>query len=311
MYSVTKLDLATLDPHLHEAYAALTDPKYQCCLNSQNPYELSNTTQLAIGATWEEKPIGLVLASEMNFLHFAELYSIYVIEPHRHCKIATQMLSLLESELVKLGSNYITFVYPTEDPTTPYLENLLQNLGWSSPRLFSIHCRFDEKMLTSPWLNKDLQLSSAFSIFPWKELTAEERRFLIHQQEQGAFSPSVSPFGKEEAILENINSLGLRYNNKVVGWMITHRVAPDTIRYSALYIQREFQYRKEAIILLSKAIKLQKEAGVPWGIMDINIAQIEPSYLQFVQKRYIPFAHTVTYTRHSFHQLRDVNFESV
>lgn len=303
MYLVKRLDLATLDPHLYEAYAALTEPRYRCCLKSRNPYDISHTTQIAIGATWENKPVGLLLASEMDFLHFAELYSIYLAEAHRHRKIATEMISLLEAELIKLSCNFVTHIYSTADPTTPFLEKLLSDLNWSPGKLFGILCRFDASLFSPPWLNKQYHLSKAFHLFPWNELELKERNRLLRQLEQGVFPASVSPFGNEESTIEPLNSLGLRYKNKVVGWMITHRVAPDTIRYSALYIQREFQYRKEAIILLCEAIKLQIKSSVRWGIIEINIGQIEPSWLSFVQQRLIPYATSVTYTKQSWHQL--------
>ncbi|NET42698.1 hypothetical protein [Okeania sp. SIO2B3] len=46
------------------------------------------------------------------------------------------------------------------------------------------------------------------------------------------YPTSLSPFGNTPA--EPLNSLGLRYETQLVGWMVTHRVATDAIRYSTM-----------------------------------------------------------------------------
>ena len=48
----------------------------------------------------------------------------------------------------------------------------------------------------------------------------EERNRIIDQKEK--YPAVLSPFQEEERI-EPSTPIGLRYNNEVVGWMITHR----------------------------------------------------------------------------------------
>ncbi len=68
-----------------------------------------------------------------------------------------------------------------------------------------------------------------------------------------------NPFLEEDK-LEPLNSLGLRYQNRVVGWVITHRIAPDTIRYTQMFVYPDTQPLSRSILLLAKAIQLQVEA---------------------------------------------------
>lgn len=85
-------------------------------------------------------------------------------------------------------------------------------------------------MSEAPWLNKNYRFSPSFTFFPWQEITPEERLNLQKQQETSLWIPDeLSPF-KHEENLEPLNSLGLRYEGEVVGWVITHRLSPDTIR---------------------------------------------------------------------------------
>lgn len=299
MYQVSRLNLESLNAQQRDQYAQFTEAKYASCLDNKNPYGVSNTTQIAIAATAQGIPVGLLLASEMNYLHFAELYSIFVAEAHRHQGIAAQMLSLFETELKKLSCTFVTLVYSEKDPTASYLEKLLKKFEWSSPRLFGIHCSFDVPAFNAPWYRKPYTLSKEFELFPWVELKTKEKEKLLRQYEQGVFGSSVTPFGEEEAKIESINSLGLRYRDEVIGWMVTHRIAEDTIRYSSFFVQKAFQYQKEVIILLCKSIQLQQASSVRWGVLEINVSQVEPSWLWFVRRRLIPYADSSYCTKQS------------
>ena len=72
---------------------------------------------------------------------------------------------------------------------------------------------------------------------------------------------------------EPCNSLGLRSDNEVVGWMITHRTRPDTIQYTSLYVEPAVRRRQPGIgmALLAKSICLQIESGVPRGIFLVHM----------------------------------------
>lgn len=68
----------------------------------------------------------------------------------------------------------------------------------------------------------------------------------------------LSPF-REEHLIEPRSSFGLRYQGQIVGWMITHRIAVDTVRYSALFIRPDLQSMGRAIPMLATAIRHQLE----------------------------------------------------
>ena len=98
-----------------------------------------------------------------------------------------------------------------------------------------------------------------YTIFPWHNLTATEREVIKQQIKTDPLVARFNPFLEEDK-LEPLNSLGLRYQDRVVGWVITHRIAPDTIRYTQMFVAPDTQPLSRSALLLAKAIQLQVEA---------------------------------------------------
>jgi len=297
------LELPVKDKGSLKALQALTEPKFQCCLLNKQPNDISKAEIIAIAAYLEEKPIGLILASFFTVIRIAEIHSLFVVESERHHSVGDQLMTELESELKKRDCGVVTFVYEDKKPFTAYLERILEKHQWGPPRPFSIHCRFDAHTFQPDWLRRDYVYSSNFHKFPWKELTKKERAKLALQDQKGYIPASVSPFHDEKRI-EYINSLGLRYKGEVIGWVVTHRTDPDTIRYTALYIHYKHQIRGDAIKLLCESMWRHKASGVHWAVIDINLVQSSPRWIKFVERRLIPLAQSVSYKRHSWKELR-------
>jgi hypothetical protein len=151
-----------------------------------------------------------------------------------------------------------------------------------------------ERIGKTPWLDR-YTLPDEFTIFPWAELTAQERQTIEQRQQvESWYPPVLTPF-QEEDRLEPLNSLGLRYQGQVVGWMITHRVAPDTIQYTSLFIQQEFQQLGRTIALIAEAIKRQIAGGVPYGIFMIDVEN--KTMVKFFRRRLQPYMTSLTEAR--------------
>lgn len=295
MFNIRRLDLKALDMQTIRSFEAMTLPRYRCCLRSEQPDGIADTIIVAIAAESDGKPAGLLLATYFKHIHLAEIHSVFVEEKSRGTDIGSELLTLLEIELVLLKCYEVTIAYHESDACALFLESILKKRNWTKPVPFMIHCKFDVKAFRANWFIKDLKLSADFISFPWQELTTDDRKKLEFQIKQGSIPAHVSPFLNEAAI-EPINSLGLRYKGDVVGWMITLRESIDTIRYFALYIQAQFQSQGEAIKLLCESIKLQQASNVPWGVLEVNIPQSSPRWLKFINRRLAPHALEVSYT---------------
>lgn len=292
MFTIEKIDLETVDSSKREVWEKLTKEKFRCCLYGKDPYGILNSQFSIWGATVDGQPVGLLIGSLFPITHTSEIYSLFVKEEWRNHGIATQLLAKVEQAAIAAKCITIIHKYNVIDTTTPALEQAFQNNQWKPSYLFMIVLHFDAYDFFPVWEQKQFSHAEGFTEFPWKDLTEEERNTLKHQEKQYRFSASVSPF-REEHMMDSTNSLGLRYNGEVVGWMVTHRIKPDTIRYSALYIDNAFQFQGHAIKLLIDSIELQRISRVRWACLELNLGQVESSWRRFVERRLVPFTDKV------------------
>lgn len=290
MIDIKRLDLTSLNVSQLQSYEELTLPKFHDCLYSKQV--ISNTQSIVVAAYVDQRPVGLILASFYKALRIAEIHSLYVLEQYRRHKIGEKLLRTMQEELSKENCMLATFLYSAEDPSATLLEKIFGKLNWPEPRIYIIRCTFDGRAFNPPWLHQEYHYPEGFEVFPWTELTTAEKSTLIRQMEQGVIQQAVNPFQDEE-IIEPLNSLGLRYKGEVVGWMLTHRMAPDTIRYTSLYVQRQLHLKGPAIFLLCESIKRQVASDVPWAILEVNVMHTELSWLKFLKRRLMPYAVSV------------------
>ena len=290
MYTLTKLNQVTA-----AKYRGLTFPSFQSKFTL-----IPQGLAIAIGAEFLNRPVGLVLAGIDFRHHTAEVLSVLVLEPYQRMGIGTSLLIALEQELSQRNCTEVRIVYVTGEPMIAALEHLLKKLHWSAPIPRQLVCKCDRKMLEAPWLYK-YQLPAEFEVFPWLEITLEERVALQQQQEAQVWIPNdLIPF-KHEQNLEPLNSLGLRYQGQVVGWVITHRIAPDIIRYTCSFVRQDLQKMGRIIPLYVKAIQLQVKANIFQAIWTVPLGHI--SMIHFVKKRMAPYLTSLEETRGSFKSL--------
>ncbi len=128
-------------------------------------------------------------------------------------------------------------------------------------------------------------------MFPWSELTDAEKQQI---QQTLDYPTSLSPF-ENDSRLEPLNSLGLRYGEEVVGWIVTHRVAPDTIRYSTMFVAQRFQKLGRGVALISEALKRQIASPVPnctWAV-----AMENQQMAHFQRRRLAPYTTFISESR--------------
>ena len=288
MYTLNRLN----NPWIALSYQAFTFPKFRPRLEVLK----SGDSTVAIAASDSNQPIGLALAEIQG--KSAEILSIFVEPNHRSQGIGTALLSRMEDELLMRGCTIAKLVYTTGQPTTPAFERLLEKSNWSQPQLRMLVCKTSNKsILEASWMQRTT-LPASYTIFPWVEITQQERIALQKEQEVSAWIPqTLIPF-QHEKDLEPATSLGLRYKGQVVGWIITHRLAPDTIRYTCGFVRPDLQKMGRYISLIANAIKLQVKANIPTGIWTVPIEH--PAMINFVKKRLHPYISSLKETKGSF-----------
>ena len=293
-YVFKPLDLKALSSQERKTFMGFAPREFHWCLHQTLQSDEIKGTVLAFGAWKGDRPVGLALgyAEEQPFL--GKIFSLWVEESHRQKKVGSALFEALMQTLKGIGCRHLVFTYPAEIPTLTAIEHILKKHSWEGPRVFIKRYKFDGFTFNPDWVNKPYQLQEGFEEFPWHTLKKSEMDKIRHQIAQGHFEPLISPLGHDENIIEPLNSLGLRYKGEVVGWMVTHRIARDTIRYSSLYIQKGYPFRKNWIKLLSDAINLQRQSPVQWALFEINLQQVDTSWLNFVTQKLAPHAISIT-----------------
>jgi GNAT superfamily N-acetyltransferase len=244
-----------------------------------------------IAAFHEQQMVGLVLVELLPELQRMDLISLFVCPTHRQQGIATQLLQRLEELAVKLNCTQIQVKYQATELAQIGLEPIFARLNWSAPEMeFLLIESTTDRIKQAPWMHR-YPLPAAFTIFPWTELTTAEAEQLQHRQD---YPKALSPFTNDPR-LEPLNSLGLRYQNRVVGWVITHRIAPDTIRYSTMYVEPAFQRLGRGVSLFVEAIDRQIDSPIAKG--KYAVAKDNMPMIHFVQRHMKPYATSLSESR--------------
>lgn len=285
MYAINPLNQLTV-----KQYECLTFPSYQ-----QQLQQLKSST-IAIGASLMQQPIGLALAEIIDG-GSAKVLSIFVKERYRNMGIGTALLAKLEAKLLEQGCNKVELIYMSDKPSTTALEKLLTKLDWERPKSRMLVCKSTTaKIATAPWLHR-YKLASAYTLLPWVDLVPRHKQKIFQQQQQQEWYPeSLNPFNNSN-LLEPLNSFCLFYHKDVVGWMITHRINPNTIRYTSLFVRKDLQKMGRAIPMLAEAIRRQVDSDVVNGIW--TVAQENDRMTEFVKRRLSPYLTSLTETKGS------------
>jgi hypothetical protein len=176
-------------------------------------------------------------------------------------------------------------------PSAAAVNGLLRKCGWEPPALRMVVCRSDIPHMTKAAWMWSLGLPAQYTFFSWHTLSAEERSWLRTQENEGlAYGTELSPFVEEDSI-ESVNSVGVRYRGKIVGWLITHRPIPDTIRYSRLFMRRDLRRLGRGAALLAESMRRHVTSALaqqaPKGVFDLR--PDNESMLRFVQRRLAPY----------------------
>jgi GNAT superfamily N-acetyltransferase len=234
-------------------FLAMTFPFYRSLLESSS---LAGNA-IACGAFDSARPTGLALAGLLPNRH-AQIVSLYVAPAERKRGLGGRLLRQLEAELVVAGCPSAEILYNAGGASTPALERILAASQWPAATPRTLICRADGRILNAQWF-AEARLPREAQIFSWTEITPEERRSIEDRQAAAPWVPDDLMPGNHEEGLEPLNSLGLRYKGEVVGWMITHRLAPKLCRYTCSFMRADIERRLAIVPMYREAITRQGE----------------------------------------------------
>lgn len=276
MYRIEKFHAGTFDSYKH-----MTFPGMQYLLEKT---ETENAV-FAYTITYMNQPVGLSIGEINQEEESAEILSLFVEPTHRNRGVSTQLVKFIEDEMKAKGCQHLAMTYLSGKPTTYSLERVLQKCHWAEPQVHEIICKGHiDNGIKMPWVNKEGYFVNSYEIFPWSSLSNEEKMSI--QKQKDKIPQDLYPL-QYMANMERVNSIGLRYRGDVVGWLISHRIAPDTIRFTCSYIRHDLQKIGRNLGLMAEAIKRQHQAKIPYIIWTTPMHH--QGMVEFTKKRISPF----------------------
>ena len=221
-----------------------------------------NNPLLAVVARDDQKVAGLLLA-EFDKKHIlSEIITLYVKPDYRKQGVGSALLKHAQKALFSAGYKELQIVYWSNWKYADTIVNLMDKHGWEKPEnLMKIYKTTRKNQEKIKW-PASLCLPDGYEMFFWKDLTLEERRQLKESQQTTPWiEPGFDPF-KNESHIETLNSLGLKYQGRIVGWIITYRNQPDSVEYNNLFIHPEYRAGLTVpVYLLKESTRLQLESG--------------------------------------------------
>lgn len=235
----------------------------------------------SLGAWDDDHPIGVATAFVQPHYKLAELKSL-------SADASKSLLEEMERELAKQEIRMLTATFPSNSP----IYQFLQSCQWEGPRIVMISSFFISHLFAPSWHLRAYRLPKGFAYFPWQQLTKEDKQIIQALWEKGDLSLDIYPFYEETTYQPN--SLGLRYEGKIVGWSLAESNTPQSLWYSKLYIDPAWRTSGIAIQLLSASIQRHDHVRFPNVYFRLNLVQSSLRWLRFVKKRLIPYANAVT-----------------
>jgi GNAT superfamily N-acetyltransferase len=287
-YALEPLDTASIEPYRGLTYPAVWPLAPKLAADRGAPL-------VAIGARGPDGPAALVVAEYGAESRVGVLTSLYTVPGHRGRGLASGLLARLEATLAARGCRELRVLYERPAGETTAADRLLARRGFPPPAVRGLVGRCQGADLRrAPWVERAV-LPAAFASFPWAALSPAEREALRERERSAPWYPAVlSPFS-DELRLEPLNSLGLRHRGEVVGWQVNHRIAPDTIRYTAMFVREDLQPFGLAIPLMAEAIRRHVDEGPPGVDRATFVVPVEAAGMRrFVEQRMRPYLASVT-----------------
>ncbi|WP_434748721.1 GNAT family N-acetyltransferase [Paenibacillus amylolyticus] len=266
--------------------------------SEQNPGEHSRF--MMIGAEVADIPVGLAVLELVDggTERYAIVQSLFVAGAWRRKAIASNILEEVRRICLEKQIDNLGLYYYSGKSSTDIIEAWLRQTGWTEPICDAVVFHIQSDIAQASWL-RERPLPSGLELFKWADRTEQE---LISSMDETAVIPAfLSPF-KSFAPMEPRNSLGLMSDEGIKGWSMTYRLTEDTILYDAVYIAPEYQQIGLAFQMLARSVRLQLEAGIPYGMFTVNRGT--PVMMKLAQQWLAPYAWKTSEKRVSYLPLK-------
>lgn len=297
---MAEVTISRFDPEQAAGFSHMTYPAYRHLLDlqpgtrHQSPDDTRPIRPLAVAARIGQQPVGLALAevslSESAERAPAELLSLYVEKGVRGRGVGKALLAALEQLLGEAGETELRAVYMQGKASIKAVEQILASNGWSTPEPRMVTVKFMvEELYKAKWLHR-YPPRPGYELFSWMDLKPEEREEMIRSHEQtGWIEPDLLPWDYDQHEYEPVTSVGLRFQGKVVGWVINHRLADDTVRYTCSFVRKDLQRVGAILPLYCESFRRLHKFGFQRGMFVAPLHH--PRMAQFARRWFGPWSY--------------------
>lgn len=227
---------------------------------------------------------GLASVEYLPGSYLARVAAVVVDPSLRRRGIGTALLSACEQMVAAAGARQIEAWYDAQTGDVEVVHGLFRKARWEAPLPGMLMVQATRRVLEAPWAK--VKATAGDEVFAWSTASAQELEAL---RGETWFPPALGPFLNEP--YEPINSLGLRREGRVIGWMLTHRMGPMTVRYSRLFVHPDHRIHARGIHLIVEAVRRQDQAGLPFGTFGVRSDNL--SMRRFVERRMTPWVESI------------------
>jgi GNAT superfamily N-acetyltransferase len=254
---VSACTFSVITPFTAAPFARLTFAKYARELTKLDP----GSTLLAIGAEVSARAAGLAVGRLVP-PDRAVVLSLFVVPDFRRTGIGSTLLRTFERTCAERGHTHLDLSYALSSTGSAAFEGCVRKCGWALDGTRFHVFTVDGKVMEASWFDQ-AAVHPPYTIEPWSTVSDADRDELRHSQAADGWIPDyLVPFRFEDGV-ETLNSLVLRYDGAVRGWLLTSRAGPHTIRYENVFVHPSLNRTRRtfaALALVAEAVRRQAAA---------------------------------------------------
>ncbi len=247
-----------------------------------------------IGATGEDgEPLGLAFGMGGPHGEY-EMISAYVAALYRNRGVGTDMVNSLHDTFVARGYHLGAHIFTLNADDQSYAR-FLTRCGYAKPTVRQLVCKTTLDLAgQTPWLTR-ARVPEGYRVGLWAEASEAARDDLKARKiaDPALFPDTLNPFDFE-ADCHAETSVVLYQGERIVGWIVTHILDDDTLRWTCSWVLTSIQGAGRIVPLWWEAVQRQRaHTDLPRFIWTVPME--EPRMAKFAARRMRPWLEYMGY----------------